>query len=51
MERISSISDTLREHPEYILSVMNQDEYDSLKQWMNHLNDSIINISQDEADI
>ena len=51
MERISSISDTLREHPEYILYVMNQDEYDSLKQWMNHLNDSIINISQDEADI
>ncbi len=30
MERMSSISDTLEEHPEYILYVMNQDEYDGL---------------------
>lgn len=51
MERISSISDTLREHPEYILYVMNQDEYDGLKQWMDHLNKNIIDISYDEADI
>ena len=44
MERISSISDTLREHPEYILYVMNQDEYDGLKQWMDHSNNNIIDI-------
>ena len=31
MERISSISDTLREHPEYVLYVMNQDEYDGFE--------------------
>ena len=51
MERISSISDTLREHPEYVLYVMNQDEYDGLKQWMDHSNNNIIDISYDEADI
>lgn len=51
MERISSISDTLREHPEYVLYVMNQDEYDGLKQWMYHSNNNIIDISYDEADI
>ena len=30
---------------------MNQDEYDGLKQWMDHSNNNIIDISYDEADI
>ena len=32
-KRISIIADTLKEHPEYILYVLSQDEYEDVKKW------------------
>ena len=32
-KRISIIADTLKEHPEYILYVLSQDEYENVKKW------------------
>ena len=35
-ERISIIADTLKEHPEYILYVLSQDEYENVKKWLKY---------------
>lgn len=32
-EKISAISQVLREHPEYMLYILNEDEYEELKKW------------------
>lgn len=33
-EKISVISQVLKEHPEYMLYILNEDEYEELKKWM-----------------
>ena len=47
-DRINLISDTLKRHPEYILYVLSETEYDILKKWIDNPTDKVIDLGDDK---
>ena len=47
-DRINLISDTLKRHPEYILYVLSENEYDIMKKWIDSPTDKVIDLGDDK---